>query len=90
VVARHLSEADQQGIVASARADEDDLLSLINTTPHLSLAEYAKALAWLFTNGTPNKPKVQRAVGRLKKDRLVEDSRKGLQVTELGRKECGK
>jgi hypothetical protein len=90
VVARHLSEADQQGIAASARVDEDDLLSLINKTPHLSLADYAKALGWLFTNGTPNKPKVQRAVGRLKKDRLVEDSRKGLQPTELGRKECGK
>ena len=90
VVARHLSEADQQGIAASARVDEDELLSLIGRTPHLSLADYAKALGWLFANGTPNKPKVQRAVGRLKRDRLVEDTRKGLQVTDLGRKECGK
>lgn len=87
VIARHLSEAHENELAKVARAAEDELLMEIGKNPGRSLSEYARSLQWLRGNGEPNKMRVMRTVNRLKRDKLIEETRRdGLQLTERGHK----
>jgi AAA domain/Bifunctional DNA primase/polymerase, N-terminal len=90
VVAKHLSETEQEDLTNVSRAEENQLLKAIIEKPGASQAELAKALGWYLKTGDPHKSKVRRALIRLKKFKLVTADRDGFTLTEKGRKSLQK
>jgi AAA domain-containing protein len=86
VTARPISTDEQTTITNQVRNDEDRLLVLMNEQPGLSLADMAGALNWSYSNGEPNKTKVDRLQQKLSKQKLVKKTRDGWQLTKEGEK----
>jgi hypothetical protein len=87
IIAKSLSEIEQNVAEARSRGDEDALLLAIADNPRASFAGLAVALAWVSSKGE-NKAKVKRCADRLKKDSLVKPGRRGtLCLTEKGETE---
>jgi DNA-binding PadR family transcriptional regulator len=88
VVAEHLSEKAQEEIANASRYEEDELLRALTDNPRASLAAMAATQGWKMRDGRPNKPKVQRILDRLRRDKLIKQERKGerYEITEKGKK----
>src|SRR6516165_354793 len=86
VIAEPLSEAREEEMRKIARNEEDLVLEEIGNHPHSSQADIARQLGWLNPKGGIQKAKVHRIVKELKKQKLVEETRAGLTLTEKGNK----
>jgi len=86
VVAQYLSEAAQEEMATAARAAEDEVLQAVSKNPGASVSAIAKQLGWMTGKGEPHKSKVQRAIIRLLKDKLLSRERGRLLVTDKGKK----
>jgi hypothetical protein len=88
VMAAPLSEKGQEELKASARKDEDDVLSIFSKCPSASIKGIAEALGWQYKNGKPAKSRVQRAIEKLSKAKLVTLERDRWQLTDKGKAEA--
>jgi AAA domain len=86
VTARPISADEQNSREQQTRIFEDQLLLLMKERPGLSLAEMATALNWTYSNGDPNKSRVDRALHKLQRQKLVKLNRNGWQLTKEGEK----
>ena len=86
VIAEPLSEAREEEMRKIARNEEDLALEKISNHPHSSQADIARHLGWLNVKGEIQKAKVHRIVKELKKQKLVEETRAGLTLTDKGKK----
>jgi hypothetical protein len=88
VIAEHLSEKEQEEIAKASRRDEDQVLRTLAENPRASLAAMAMKHGWKMRDGKPNKPRVQRILDRLRRDKLIKQERKGerYEITEKGEK----
>jgi len=86
VIAEPLSEAREEEMRNIARNEEDRVLEEIGSHPHSSQADIARQLGWLNAKGGIQKAKVHRIVKELKKQKLIEETRAGLMLTEKGNK----
>jgi hypothetical protein len=86
VIAEPLSEAREEEMRKIARNEEDLVLEEIGNHPHSSQADIARQLGWLNPKGGIQKAKVHRIVKELKKQKLIEETRAGLSLTEKGNK----
>jgi AAA domain len=86
VYAKYLSDEAEEQIAASARRDEDALLSNLIAHGHGSVAALAQRMGWFTNKGDPQKSKVHGVLASLKKAKLVRSDRNRLVVTELGLK----
>jgi hypothetical protein len=86
VVAEPLTEAGEEEMRKIARNEEDLVLEEIGNHPHSSQADIARQLGWLNQKGEIQKAKVHRIVKELKKQKLIEETRAGLSLTEKGNK----
>jgi hypothetical protein len=86
VIAEPLSEAREEEMRKIARNEEDLVLEEIGNHPHSSQADIARHLGWLNQKGEIQKAKVHRIVKELKKQKLIEETRAGLSLTEKGNK----
>jgi len=86
VIAEPLSEAREEEMRKIARNEEDLVLKEIGNHPHSSQADIARQLGWLNQKGEIQKAKVHRIVKELKKQKLIEETRAGLSLTEKGNK----
>jgi predicted methyltransferase len=84
VIASYMSEAAQDEIAATARANEDRVLAVYADTPAASLADIARRLGWLMKTDEPDKMKVKRIVGKLAKAKLVTIERGKAAITDKG------
>ena len=64
---------------------KSELLSLMREKPGLSLAFMAKELGWFYSNGSPNKTKVHRALHALVDAKLVTVKNSVWELTKAGR-----
>lgn len=69
------------------RADEDDLLLAMDRAHGASMARLADMLGWHLSSGNPHKPRVQRALMRLHKERYAASERGNWRLTPKGRDE---
>jgi hypothetical protein len=92
VMARPLSEADQQAMKESGMRDEDAVLRAIEGHPKASYEALAKVLNWSTRDGKPYKMKVQRAAERLAQQALIMKHRRGSHwvLTKDGEKELNR
>jgi hypothetical protein len=86
VTARPISTDEQNSQEQQTRFYEDQLLLLMKERPGLSLAEMATALNWTYSNGQPNKSRVDRTLHKLKRQKLVKQERGSWQLTKEGEK----
>jgi hypothetical protein len=86
VIAEPLTEAREEEMRKIARNEEDQVLEEIGNHPHSSQADIARHLGWLNPKGGIQKAKVHRIVKELKRQKLVEETRAGLSLTEKGNK----
>ena len=88
VIAEHLSEKEQEEIAEASRRDEDQVLYELAENPRASLAAMAMTQGWKMRDGRPNKPRVQRILDRLRREKLIKQERKGerYEITEKGKK----
>jgi hypothetical protein len=86
VIAELLSEAREEEMRKIARNEEDLVLEEIGNHPHSSQADIARHLGWLNQKGEIQKAKIHRIVKELKKQKLIEENRAGLALTEKGNK----
>ena len=86
VIAEPLSEAREEEMRKIARNEEDLVLEEIGNHPHSSQADIARHLGWLNLKGEIQKAKIHRIVKELKKQKLIEETRAGLSLTEKGNK----
>jgi hypothetical protein len=86
VIAEPLTEAREEEMRKIARNEEDQALEEIGNHPHSSQADIARQLGWLNQKGEIQKAKVHRIIKELKKQKLVEETRAGLALTEKGSK----
>jgi hypothetical protein len=86
VIAEPLTEAREEEMRKIARNEEDLALKEIGNHPHSSQADIARHLGWLNQKGEIQKAKVHRIVKELKKQKLIEENRAGLALTEKGNK----
>jgi AAA domain len=86
VTATPITEKERDVIDNSARAKNDDLLTMMKNSPGLSLSEYAQALNWQNAKGDINKRAVQTAMTALAKDHLVEKKNDRYWLTAKGKK----
>jgi hypothetical protein len=77
IVARSISNAEQENIEKQGHTDQDTLLRAMLDQPGRSLVELADHLCWYTQDGRPNKVKVQRMMRELAKGKLVEQRRDG-------------
>jgi hypothetical protein len=84
VVAFHLSEAGESEMRKRIKADEDLLLSVIDTHPTASISELATHCGWAQTPGKPNKARVHRLLKNLETAKLVKTTREGRVVSDSG------
>ena len=84
VIAEPLTEAREEEMRKIARNEEDLVLEEIGNHP--SQADIARHLGWLNPKGGIQKAKVHRIVKELKKQKLIEETRAGLSLTEKGNK----
>jgi len=81
-----LTEAREEEMRKIARNEEDLVLEEIGNHPHSSQADIARQLGWLNPKGGIQKAKVHRIVKELKKQKLIEETRAGLTLTDKGKK----
>jgi hypothetical protein len=77
VTARPISEDEQTRLDESGHGDENRVLLLMQDQPGLSMAKMAEAQAWFYTDGQPNKSKVDRIMRALAKQKLVTQNYRG-------------
>jgi hypothetical protein len=66
--------------------DEDHVLVAMLENPGASISSLAEFLSWFFSSGEPAKSRVQRALERLEKDRLVKKQRGTVwELTDAGK-----
>ena len=85
VVALPITEERAKELKRARNEDENRLLYAMLHHPDGSYAEWADACGW---NGEKAKSKVFRVMERLKEDKLVEKTRKGMALTAKGREEA--
>ncbi len=86
VIAKPLSDAEQQAKASADRSDEDAVLILLLDHPDgLTFAAIAEQLRWISPKGQPQKSKAFRVVDSLKKDKLVTKERGTPALTEKGK-----
>jgi hypothetical protein len=86
VVAKHLSDIEQEDLKRVAQTDDTQLLKAIAENGSASLADLARNLGWYMKSGEPYKSKVSRTLTRLKKFRLVTAQHDGFALTKAGEK----
>jgi hypothetical protein len=86
VIAEPLSEIGEQELARAARYDEDRLLRAVAADPRASMATLATTVRWFTTKNEPQKSKVHRVLGRLKKAKLVAQERGEHILLEKGTK----
>jgi hypothetical protein len=84
VTAVPVADAERALMDEAARAEQEELLSLMREKPGLSLAAMAMELGWLDSNGRPYKTKVRRALQALADLKLIEKRNGVWQLTKLG------
>ena len=97
VIAKALSDAEQQERAAAIQSNEDAVLVFLmdregegNAGP-LSMAALAEGLRWrVSTSGKPHKSKAERALKKLGQGKLITMERLGPELTDKGRKEAKK
>jgi hypothetical protein len=86
VIARHLSDTAQEEMTAASRQEEDMVMQAIKDGD-TSFSDIAKSLGWYTPHkNEPYRSKVQRAVSRLKRAKLVTVERGRHILTEKGKK----
>jgi hypothetical protein len=86
VVAEPLSQAREEEMHKQARNEEDLVLKCLSNHPHSAQVDIGRHLGWLSHKGEIQKAKVHRIVKELKKQKLVQETRAGLSLTEKGKK----
>jgi hypothetical protein len=86
VVAEPITIEREEEMTKAARNEEDQLMKAVNDHPNCSQAELARHLGWNSRKGEPQRFKVSRIVKELKKQKLVEEGRAGITLTEKGKK----
>jgi hypothetical protein len=86
VVASLLTDAAKEEMTKTRRNDEDRVLQALDDNPDASFADLAAKLNWLTLKGGPNKSKVQRAVERLHRNKLLSKDRDRYELTAKGKK----
>jgi hypothetical protein len=77
------TEEDKQ--VNKVRNDEDLVLAKMLGNPEASISDIAEACGWKTPAGEPSKSKVQRALVKLDKAKLVKNERGWWKLTEAGK-----
>jgi hypothetical protein len=85
VIAEPLSAEREEEMHKAARNEEDDLMHAVNDHPRCNQAELARLLGWISRKGERQKSKVHRIIRELKKQKLVEETRSGIKLTNKGR-----
>jgi hypothetical protein len=86
VIARALTDAEQQAEAAESRSHEDAVLMLLlDHEEGLPYAAIAKRLRWVNAEGQPNKSRVFRVVDRLVRAKLLIKERGTPALTEKGK-----
>ena len=85
VIAEPLSAEREEEMQKAARNEEDELMKAINDHPKCSQAELARYLGWLNRKGTLLRAKVHRIVKDLKRQKLLEEGRSGIELTSKGK-----
>jgi hypothetical protein len=90
VVAAALSEREQRDAEATTFSDENWLLVTMLKHERASFAGLADLLGWQTKTGAPDKSKVQRVIGRLKRDKYAKIERNTAALTEKGKTEANR
>ena len=85
VFANPITHAEREVMDQTADTEQSELLSLMREKPGLSLAVMAKELGWFYSNGAPNKSKVNRALRALMAAKLVTIKNSMWELTKDGR-----
>jgi Mn-dependent DtxR family transcriptional regulator len=86
VVASLLTDTAKEEMTKARRSDEDRVLQVLDDCADASFADVAAKLNWLTAKGGPNKSKVQRAVERLHRNKLLNKDRDRYELTAKGKK----
>jgi predicted transcriptional regulator len=85
VIAEPLSQAREEEMHKQARNEEDLVLECLSNHQHSAQIDIGRHLGWLNRKGEIQKPKVHRIVKELKKQKLVQETRAGLSLTDKGK-----
>lgn len=88
VMARPISQAEQQDREKAARSDEDELLHALLGSPGASLGTLAETLGWTLKDGKPAKSRTHRTMMRLKDEKMVAKKRGRWELTGPGKAEA--
>ena len=85
MIAEPLSAEREEEMHKIARNEEDDLMRAVNDHPRCSQAELARLLGWTSHKGALLRAKVHRIVKDLKRQKLLEEGRSGIELTNKGK-----
>lgn len=86
IIARPLSDLDQQLRDELANDDARKLLAVMNANPNASIAKLAERAGWIAANGSPHKSKISRLLKKLKEHRLTDKVLDTWMLTNAGEK----
>jgi hypothetical protein len=86
VIAKPIGQKRQEELKADVRSNQEQVLLVLDQSRGLTLAKIAEALDWRNKKGEPLKAKAQRAVDKLKYEKLVERTGAGFGLTRLGKR----
>jgi hypothetical protein len=85
VIAEPLSAEREEEMQKAARNEEDELMRAVNDHRRCNQAELARFLGWISRKGEPQRYRVSRIIKQLKKQKLVEEGRSGIELTSKGK-----
>jgi hypothetical protein len=88
ITASPITEAEKANIEDVSRSRQNELLTLLEKEPRLSLSEMAVKLDWQYKNGLPNTSLAYRMIAALVQDKLVVKKRGKITLTKTGAEEA--
>lgn len=87
VICEWISDNVKEEITAQRGRDEDQILAFIQADPKATQVSLAIKMGWKLHSGDPNKMKAKRCVDGLKRDKLIQTTRRGYhKLTKAGEK----
>ena len=87
ITAAPISDMDQTRLEDVGRANQNELLLILQKQSNLSLAHMAETAEWYYRDGKPNKSLVNRVLKTLEKEKLIHKSRGYYFLTKTGEAE---
>jgi hypothetical protein len=84
-IAKPVTSVRHAAIEDALRADQDQVMLVLDQSPDFSMAKIAESIGWKYKDGRPDKTKVNRVLKALQRGRYADNDRGSWSLTPKGK-----